>query len=256
MALPPDSTAVLTISALEAAAGMVSSSFIGFHILKNISKGQTISTIDKILLALSISNMVSPITLLSSIVNHVVWNEMNISSMLRYMMVLYCMSSCSWLTVCLSFFYYSKVMQFRSRYLSRLKNNIDSLTPWTILVVEVISLGGSFMNVMKDFIPGLSPWNSDVTTNITKDSSTTSSLYEVMYLSNFVLYPCMIVLTVWIMASVIMHIHRMRRNISTARTINLEVHQRVVRTLQHLVAFYVVFYLLLIIEYNISLPGV
>ncbi|XP_069841135.1 taste receptor type 2 member 39-like [Dendropsophus ebraccatus] len=248
MALKTDSLAVLAISLLEAVAGMLSSSFIVFDILRNFSKGQVISTRDKILMALSVSNLAYPIMLFTSIVCDVFSLPLNAyTDVLLYTLTLYCMSSCSWLMACLCFFYYIKVAHLRSRYLSRLKDHIDVLIPWMIVVVEVISLGGNFMELLLETV---------TSTNTTDDELSPGGFYDVMYLGNFVSYPLMIVTFTCIMASVMMHIHRMRRNLSTAGTINLEAHQGVVRTMQYLVAFYIVFFLLLVADYLINLPGV
>ncbi|KAM4023627.1 taste receptor type 2 member 129-like [Anomaloglossus baeobatrachus] len=253
MALETESMAALTVALLEAVVGIVTSSFILFVILRSIFNGQSLSTRDKILLALSFSNMASPIVLFTSVLCMVASLTLDeYTSVLEYTLVLYCMSSSSWLTLCLCFFYYIKIMHFKASYFSFLKTNIDQLVPWAILVVEVISLCAGFLNAMIELLSENSVKNTS--TNITGDNVSSKPFYEVMYVSNFVSYPLMIVTSTCIMVSVTVHIHRMRRSMSTSDTTSLDSLQRVVRTMQHLVAFYLLFFLLLLTEYWAELP--
>ncbi|KAG8546011.1 hypothetical protein GDO81_019916 [Engystomops pustulosus] len=248
-AVDADSWAALIISLLEVLAGTVTSSFILFDVLRNVFKGQSLSTKDKILLALSISNVASPIILFIYIVSDILWLSLDeILYIFFYSLILYCMSSSSWLTLCLCFFYFIRIMGFRSGYLSMMKKNMDVLVPWTILVVELVSLLTSFMNFTLEVLS----IDTSSSINTTNGHLSPAKFFEVMYVSNFASYPLIIVTTGCIMASVTIHIHRMKRNISG--TMSLVAHHRVVRTMKHLVAFYVLFYVLLLIEFKELFP--
>ncbi|XP_068103361.1 uncharacterized protein [Hyperolius riggenbachi] len=50
-----------------------------------------------------------------------------------------------WLTCILCVFHFIKIVQFSSRFLSWLKMKIDALVPWLIMVVELMTLGFSFL---------------------------------------------------------------------------------------------------------------
>ncbi|XP_040211643.1 taste receptor type 2 member 39-like [Rana temporaria] len=141
------SVVCLGVLALEAIVGLCCNAFIIFSLTFSGFKGTNIAPCNYILIALNVSTMFYTISISLNLLISMLWSSFNtshISSVLKYLN-LSSITSSSWLAAILCFFYFIKILQFQSKFLSWMKMKIDRMIPLMILFVEIVSLFESFM---------------------------------------------------------------------------------------------------------------
>ncbi|XP_018425666.1 PREDICTED: taste receptor type 2 member 8-like [Nanorana parkeri] len=161
-----------------------------------------------------------------------------------YILNMYSISSCSWLTSCLCFFYFIKIANFRSGCLAWTKMKIDSIVLWMLVVVEVLSLCGPLINsLIFVFSAETTMSSSSMINNMTESMEKTSKYLNVIFIVNIVPFIVVMITTALTIVSLNLHVRKMGKKISS--TASLEVHRRVVWTMIQLLIVYSVFYLIL-----------
>ncbi|XP_018429672.1 PREDICTED: taste receptor type 2 member 8-like [Nanorana parkeri] len=245
-----DPGAVISFSVIifEMCIGMFSGLFIVGTILKDIFKGQRMSTGDKIILSLSCSNICLLImTFTSASASYFPFNPDVYTVCTINALVFYGRTSCSWLTTCLCFFYFIKITQLKSSFLSLLKKKIDVLIPWMILVIEALCLGSSFFSEMTH-VPPQESSNISVSFLFNTLGDNSHPGRTILYVSMFVSLLISVVITARNALSLIVHICRTGKNVTPSGRTNVKV-QRVVKTMVQLLALYFFSYLISVIAY-------
>ncbi|XP_018429675.1 PREDICTED: taste receptor type 2 member 129-like [Nanorana parkeri] len=222
-----DPGAVISFSVIifEMCIGMFSGLFIVGTILKDIFKGQRMSTGDKIILSLSCSNICLLImTFTSASASYFPFNPDVYTVCTINAFVIYSRTSCSWLTTCLCFFYFIKITQLKSSFLSLLKKKIkkiDVLIPWMILVIEALCLGSSFFSEMTQVPPQQS---SNISVSFLFDTLGDNSHpgRTILYVSMFVSLLISVVITARNALSLIVHICRTGKNVTPSGRTNVK----------------------------------
>uniref|UniRef100_A0A8C5QL49 Taste receptor type 2 n=1 Tax=Leptobrachium leishanense TaxID=445787 RepID=A0A8C5QL49_9ANUR len=248
-----DHTAVtcLVVIILEAITGFLMNGFIVLVIFCNWLKGEITASVNKILVALSISNMCFAAVSLTCILISVFWPPIHhYGNVVLFWMIMFWLTSCSWLTACLSSFYFIKIVNFSSGFLSWVKVRIDSAAHWLILVSEVVSLCCMFIGFIAVAFyvvqtQGIFTNSSIIlSTNRTKAIYAILSLFQrvfvILLLFNLVPFLIMTITTFCTVGFLRMHIYRIQRSIGSSS--NLESHHGVVTTMTKLLLFYLFFY--------------
>ncbi|KAM3916053.1 taste receptor type 2 member 143-like [Leptodactylus fuscus] len=226
----------LLLVPLLAMAGVVTSSFIVFTIGKDFFRKQNIDTRHKILAALSFSNfcfsLLFPFPISVRIFSFDVYTSLND---VVHALTLYSSTSSAWLTSCLCFFYFIKIADFRSRCLSLMKMKIDPIMTWAVLVVEGLCLCGSLLKTMV-FSPTV-----DISTNNSGPETFSWSFFLVLYISNLVSFLVVMVSMAFAIMSLRQHIQHIATHMGTSASVHLDAHRGAVRTLRHLMGFYLLF---------------
>ncbi|XP_040211664.1 taste receptor type 2 member 40-like [Rana temporaria] len=247
--MDPGAGIVFTLIILEVCIGIFASLHIVFTILKDVFKGQSMRTGDKIIFSLSCSNICVSAMVFTLTSASYFSLKLDIYIMVTInALVFYGMTSCSWLTTCLCFFYFIKITQLKSSILSLLRKKIEVLIPWMILVIEAVCLGGSFLSEMTNVPPQESAnVSSAYSFNILEDISHPGR--TISYIGAFVSLLISVVITAQTAMSLILHICRKGRNVTpSGSTADMKV-QRVVETMVQLLAFYFLLYFLVIAAY-------
>ncbi|XP_040211642.1 taste receptor type 2 member 10-like [Rana temporaria] len=209
-------------------------------------KGTNSSPCNYLLIALNVSTMCYTISLTSNLLLYVFWPSLNVtyaSSVLTYLTIISITSS-SWLTAAMCFFYFIKILQFQSRFLSWMKMKIDRMIPLLIIFVEIVSLLESFMAA---YI-----FNQDFPKNSTIAATDLTSEYQHIRLKfmNVILpvtsppFLIAILTTAASAVSLKLHSHRMKANTGHA---NGKDYQGAVQTMACLVVLYALIGLVIII---------
>ncbi|XP_077305982.1 taste receptor type 2 member 9-like [Lithobates pipiens] len=143
----PDSVVCLGVLALEATVGLCSNAFIIFSLTFSGFKRTNIAPCNYILIALNVSTMCYTISMFLNVLVYLYGPSFNftyVSSVLSYLTIISITSS-SWLTADLCLFYFIKILQIQSRFLTWMKMKIDRMIPLLILIVEILSLLESFI---------------------------------------------------------------------------------------------------------------
>ncbi|XP_077305964.1 taste receptor type 2 member 143-like [Lithobates pipiens] len=177
---------------------------------------------------------------------YVFWPSFDVtyaSNALNYLTIISIISS-SWLTAALCFFYFTKILQFQSRFLSWMKMKIDRMIPLLILFVEIFSLLESFM---AGYIFSLG-----FPKNLTIAAADMTSEYQKIRLKfmNLILavtFPPFLIAILTTAASAMslkLHSHRMKANMGHT---NGKDYQSAVQTMACLVVLYALLGLVMII---------
>ncbi|XP_063789051.1 taste receptor type 2 member 39-like [Pseudophryne corroboree] len=248
-------TCVIIIT-LEAIIGITITAFIIVLICFWYFRGQSISPSNKIVMALSISNIIFTVISFTNILilcfrPMAFLNTSNTPSI--FSLSMFCITSSSWLTACLCFFYFMKIKNFSSQFLSRLKMNISTAVPWMILVAELVSLFTAAMNMLQfGQSEGYPSTNTSLllSANMKSSSGTFPGNLYISFLGSFL--PFLISVgtissTVW---SLKLHSRRMELNKgTTSGSRNINAYEGPIRIMIHLLFFYGMFYTILFLFY-------
>ncbi|XP_075687755.1 taste receptor type 2 member 113-like [Rhinoderma darwinii] len=237
---------------LQTFAGISFNIFILIHIFLDFLQYCSVSPRNKILAALCVSGLCYTImtstNLLLGILLSPTTSPVYILCIM-FVFTMYSISSCSWLTACLCFFYFIKILHIKSHLLVQLKLNIKTVVPWLILGVEMISLCGSLVNVLI-FIPP-QEHNHNVS-NVNDSAGMTeeiSKYLNIIYMVNVVPFLIVMVTAVSTAASLILHLRKMGRRLETSGHTGLAAHHRAVKTMLALLCLYSTFYIVLFIRF-------
>ncbi|OCT61875.1 hypothetical protein XELAEV_18047905mg [Xenopus laevis] len=141
----------LCIPILATIVGASTNAYITFVILLDYFKTKILSTSNKILVALSLSNVYFSLILSVYSLFNFVWPQLYAEPYVKsciLALLVYGGSSCAWNTTCLCIFYFVKIINFSSKLLSSFKMKINIIVPWFILFSEMVSLGCSFFTLL------------------------------------------------------------------------------------------------------------
>ncbi|XP_040211662.1 taste receptor type 2 member 9-like [Rana temporaria] len=231
------SVVCLGVIALEAIVGLCSNAFIIFSLTFSGFRRTNIAPCNYILIALNVSTMCYTISISLNLLVYLYGPSFNFtyaSSVLNYLTIISITSS-SWLTADLCLFYFIKILNFQSRFLSWMKMKIDRMIPLLILIVEILSLLESFI---ASYI-----FNQDLPKNSTIAVTEVTSEHYRMRLKFMSIVMTMtsppfliaILTTTASAVSLKLHSHRMEAN--TGHT-NGKDYQGAVQTMACLVVFY------------------
>uniref|UniRef100_A0A8C5QKV9 Taste receptor type 2 n=1 Tax=Leptobrachium leishanense TaxID=445787 RepID=A0A8C5QKV9_9ANUR len=236
--MDPTAVTCLFVIILEAIAGFFMNGFIVLVIFCNWLKEGITASVNKILVALSISNMCFAAMSLASL----------LIAFISLIVSLYSITSCSWLTACLCFFHFIKIVHFTGGFLARVKVQIDALVPRLILVAEVVSLCSGFIAALICVAQNQRIFtNTSVvfTANRRNVIDILLSLFQrvfvVILIFNLVPFFIMTITTFCTIGFLKMHIYRIQRSIGSSS--NLKTHQSAASTMTKFLLFYLVFYL-------------
>ncbi|XP_071977917.1 taste receptor type 2 member 39-like [Engystomops pustulosus] len=109
---------------------------------------KSLSPLSRILISLNVSNgfltIFTALYLFTSLLSPSMYNVQSLSYFFSFM-ALSSITSSSWLTAALCFFYFIKIGPSPPGFLMNVKNRIDAFTWRLILLVEVVAVGGSFL---------------------------------------------------------------------------------------------------------------
>ncbi|XP_040211644.1 taste receptor type 2 member 40-like [Rana temporaria] len=225
------------VLALEAIVGLCCNAFVILSLTFSGFKGTNRAPCNYILIALNVSTMFYTISLSVNLLINMFWPSFNaifITSVLNYLNFI-SITSGSWLTAVLCFFYYIKILQFQSRFLSWMKMKIDRMIPWFILIVEIVCLLESFT---ASYI-----FNQDLPKNSTIAATEVTSEYQKLRLKFMIVVlavtapPILIAIMATAASAVSLKLHSHRMEANTGHT-NGKDYQSAVQTMACLVVFY------------------
>ncbi|XP_063285678.1 taste receptor type 2 member 39-like [Pelobates fuscus] len=234
---------IISVLVLETSVGIFLNGFIWFVNFMDFMKNTNISSNNKILLALSVANMVNVICSISGIFLHGS-NSVYYYFIFSYVLM-FSFASSSWLTACLCFLYFIKIINFRVGFLAQIKLQIDVKVPWLIVVVEVVSFCTSFLFLLA--------FNDDEdqelfnnTSNILSANPTSGRIISVskyliiIFVNNCTPFLIITITTFCTIGFLRLHVRSMKK--SDGNT-NLESHQTAAKTMRRFLLFYLIFYL-------------
>lgn len=230
---------------LETVVGVMSSIFIVIVISLEFIKHHRVISSNKLIIPLCFSAVFFSVMLATNTIIGVFLPEQRHLAYVIcfYVMNMYSISSCSWLTSCLCFFYFVKIANVWSGCLAWTKRKIDSIVLWMLVVVEAVSLCGPLLNsLILVLSPNHTMNRSSVITDMTESKVRQSTSLNIMYITNIVPFVVMMITVLLTIVSLNLHIRKMGKNISSNGS--LEVHRRAVRTMMQLLILYSAFYLI------------
>ncbi|KAE8578515.1 hypothetical protein XENTR_v10023613, partial [Xenopus tropicalis] len=227
--------------------GAFTNAYISFVILLDYFKTQTMSTSNKILLALSLSNVFLSLILFVSAVS-VFWPEIYADYYVKaYIFALLLFGICSsvWNTTCLCVFYFLKIINFGSGILAFFKIKINVMVPWFIFFSEALSLGCSFITLLPSVNSPGSSSNTSLVYSLNSTSVDIASIpgfMKVTFIVAFVPLLIMLVTTFSTMGSLYLHSRRME---NTGTSSSVAPHRSAVFMMAWLLLLYAVVFVAL-----------
>ncbi|XP_077305983.1 taste receptor type 2 member 40-like [Lithobates pipiens] len=211
--------------------------------VRNALKGQIRNTADKTTLSLSFSNVCCGVALIIRFLKNIFpsyWDDL--VELIAAELAEYGLNSSARLSSWLSFFYFIHIVQSRWRSLSSLKEKMDVLIPWVVLLVELVPLSYGFINFMADVFTQISPPGSNLTSFHTTEMYPQNSKLEILkYVKSFGSLMTAILFIAGILVSLKLHLHNMSKTLGSSA--NGEP-QRVVRTMTYLLVFYILLFVI------------
>ncbi|XP_040211667.1 taste receptor type 2 member 39-like [Rana temporaria] len=140
---------IFIILVLEMSIGALLNVFIVFAVYRDFIKAKKLSGSYKILLSLAVSNvsfsMVMSAGLLDYFCSFRIFSNVN-AAYIYFYLLLFTTSLCVWFTASLAFFYFIKISNFESGFLSWVKKHITSVIPWMLLGDLLVSLVNSLLS--------------------------------------------------------------------------------------------------------------
>ncbi|KAG8433583.1 hypothetical protein GDO86_017771 [Hymenochirus boettgeri] len=236
---------------LEHIVGSFMNSYVVFVLLLDYFKRRKMSTIDKILVALSISNIyfacIMCVNLLTSTLWVQIYSNLHIKQII-FVLTMDAIVSSTWLTACLCVFYFMKIKTFSSGLLVWMKMKISTIIPWFLLFSEVISLGCSFLTMLPSVIGQRPLDNTSFVYSVNKTSEASGANYGFMTIAFFsVCVPLLTIIgtTVSTVFSLYLHSRRMEKNMGSSN--NVAAHRSVVWMMTHLLFLYIIIYLVMFV---------
>ncbi|XP_063309053.1 taste receptor type 2 member 41-like [Pelobates fuscus] len=162
-------------------------------------------------------------------------------------MLMFTYTSTYWLTACLCFLYFIKIINFRVGFMARIKLQIDVKVPWLIVVVEVVSFCTSFLFLLA-FPDGEDQGVSKNTSNILSANPTSGRNMDIsMYFYIVLFNTCppfliMIITTFCTIGFLRLHVRTMKKTDGKFGNTNQESHQTAANTMIRFLVFYLMFY--------------
>ncbi|XP_075687760.1 taste receptor type 2 member 39-like [Rhinoderma darwinii] len=237
---------------LEIVIGLFSNTFIVSVIFYDFHKQKYMSSSNKILVCLGLSNVRYGLLISAGLLDEFIGlgatSTFYVSSM-YIIFLLYSISSCAWLTAGLSAFYFIKVSQ--ARFVSWVKFRISHIAPWMLVVLEVVSLISGFFSSLLLISPRSSSRNitdsppslmMGLKDNMSGLINAALALISVPFMIEQISTTCI----VWTLKR---HSQKMERRIETVDNGRLTSYEQVVGRMTHFMLFYGIFYTLTLVLY-------
>ncbi|XP_068103365.1 taste receptor type 2 member 8-like [Hyperolius riggenbachi] len=243
---------------LESFIGIVTNSFIIFMILFSYFKYHKVSSTDKIIVGLSISNTFFACIAYVDIMIYYFWPVVFVTSNIVpavFTCIMFNLTTSSWLTASLSFFYFVKIKNYSLSFFSWLRNNINSLVPWMILTSVGLAFLSAFLNIIQFTLMDRDSQNL-MTIHVGNTSwsfHSTGVFPENLYIS-FIscIVPFMISVMATGSATWSLNLHRLkmlRKNTVLSSNGNMQKYSYTIRIMIRLVIFYGFFYTIMFLFY-------
>ncbi|KAM4023618.1 taste receptor type 2 member 40-like [Anomaloglossus baeobatrachus] len=242
----------ITVVIFEVGAGVLTSIYVIIIILLDFHKKKNMRTGNKIRIALGLSNVCFSIITTANVFSGFYWPMIprkTHSTDILYPLTMYCISSCSWFSAALSFFYFVKIVNVGNRWLAWAKTNISSIVSWVILVAGLVSFG-SFFTVFFLIVPPASANNASVSS---------FSAFAVRELRRRFIYivivvtflPLVTVLVTTISTAIVLKRHtlKMEQNMRPSGNIQLGTYGSAVFRMFRLLFFFALFYFVMLLFY-------
>ncbi|KAG8433584.1 hypothetical protein GDO86_017772 [Hymenochirus boettgeri] len=233
---------VIVVPILESTVGSITNAYIVFTLLMDYLKKRKMSTIDKILIALSLSNIFFACACSVNLIWTFIYEDFYTHCIILAF-TMYAIVSSSWLTACLCVFYFIKIKTFSSGLLVRIKMKISTIIPWFLLFSEVISLGFTFLTRLPSVLIQRPLFNTSFVYSANTTSSASGmnfSFMSIVFFSVCIPFITMIGTTMSTVRSLYLHSRRMEKNVGTSN--NLVAHRSAVWMMTHLLLLYIILY--------------
>ncbi|XP_069841118.1 taste receptor type 2 member 2-like [Dendropsophus ebraccatus] len=252
----PLSLMFIVILTLETIYGVSTNFFIIFFIYSFYINGLDKSVSNKIILVLSVSNVlyacVSYINILFFYFDPIVFLKTSITPAV-FVFAMFIITSSSWLTACLCVFYFMKIKTFRSGFLLRLKTKVSSTIPWMILMSELVSVVTATMNILEFIENDNTPKNISLVQLAMMTASSNGIFANNLYISfvcscvPFLISVVATGATVW---SLNKHSKKMeKKHTKTSTGFNVKAYENTIKNMIRLLIFYAIFYVTLFLFY-------
>ncbi|KAM4024047.1 taste receptor type 2 member 8-like [Anomaloglossus baeobatrachus] len=244
----------IAILSLETIYGVSTNAFIISLLSYYYVHGLDRSVSNVIILALSVSNVlyacVSYVNVLLLYCNPLVFLKTLITPSV-YVFASFMITSSSWLTACLCFFYFMKIQTFRSGFLSWIKMKVNIAIPWMILMAELLSVVTASLHILEILEHSESPKNI-LLVQLAKMKASSNGVFPNNLYISFVssCFPFLISVvtttaTVW---SLNKHSKKMEKK-QTKSSVSVKAYENTILNMIRLLIFYGIFYVTLFLFY-------
>ncbi|XP_056392746.1 taste receptor type 2 member 9-like [Hyla sarda] len=242
----PIPEAVLAVLLLEAIIDLSCSIFTIICLSVTGTKRKKIPMVNRILMAVSVSNMCLTFIMSTNLLIPNVWPHLNNVTYYIYMiyyMTMYCVTSMSWLTCTLSIFYFLKIIPSQPGILTKLKNRTSTITGGFLLTAEVLSLGGGFLSILISQENSIENNSTESRAEKMKDPIREKVTFNELALSLNCLPIFLTIVTTTVSASLLKYYNdQMRKNIENINN-NVKDYQSAVLTMTGLLMLYTLTFL-------------
>ncbi|OCT61873.1 hypothetical protein XELAEV_18047904mg [Xenopus laevis] len=207
---------------LEAIAGTFTNVFTVTILLLGYFKKQNMGDSDKILLALSITSIYSPLVSSAAFFISFMWppiyNEMYAMFGI-FMLTIFGTISMFWLTACLCVFYFIKIVNFSSGILLWAKIKISTFVPWLIFFSELVSLCWTFFTMLPLVTEEQSSANISSFYSVNTTSATNATVFELICTAVSLPLLTIITITLSTTGSLYLHRRRMEKNMGASSSL-------------------------------------
>ncbi|XP_040211698.1 taste receptor type 2 member 4-like [Rana temporaria] len=254
MAITADWT-FFPITILESVIGTFTNIFIIFRIFLTYWKHQHVSGCEKIIAALSVSNLGYTYAMFTNILVFTIWPDLlSIAQVYDSLFVFtfFIVITSAWLTASLCFYYYVKINHFSSDLLSRLKPKINSLASWMIVLSVLLSLLCSSLNLLQIIVKEdtqsvISTFGN--TSQVSTSLLTSDTKLYIAFVSSFIPFFISVFTTASTAWSLHLHKLKMAKNRTASTNGNVRKYEGAVKIMVCLLAFYALIYVTLCLFY-------
>ncbi|XP_063788997.1 taste receptor type 2 member 119-like [Pseudophryne corroboree] len=161
---------------------------------------------------------------------------------------LYIITSSVWLTASLSFFYFAKIVDIRSRVLAWVKKKIGAVVRGMILMAEIVSLCESFLSLLISTHQPAQQNSSLSAANVTSETNEPSlSFMNIVLILNTPPALVAVIATASSAGYLKLYDRQMKRNMAANVNMNIKDYQSAVHTMVYLIAFYTLLIIVMVI---------
>ncbi|KAE8578520.1 hypothetical protein XENTR_v10023618 [Xenopus tropicalis] len=236
---------------LEVIIGTLTNAFIVVVLLLGYFKKQTMNESDKILIALSITNICSSLVSSAAIMILFMWpwiySHSN-ATFCIFSLTIFGTISMVWLTACLCVFYFVKILNFSSGILLWAKMKISNFVPWLIFFSELVSLCWTFFTMLPLVTKEQSSGNISSLHSVNATSDTNTIIFELICTA--VSLPLMIIIITTFSTTGSLYLHRRRMEKNLGASSSLKAHQSVVWMMIRLLLLYTLVFVVQILHFS------
>ncbi|XP_056392735.1 taste receptor type 2 member 39-like [Hyla sarda] len=224
---------------LETSVGVLVSVYVIIIILLDFYKKKNMRTGNKIRIALSLSNVCFSIITSANTFSGFYWSATTLTTSANYILypfTMFCISSCSWLSASLSFFYFIKIVNVKTKCFIWVKTNISSIVSWVILLAEIVSFG-SFICVFFLIVP--QPISSNTSVSSYSAVAVSDHRSRFIYMIIVVTFlPLLTVLVTTITTAMVLTQHRQKMEQNMGPSVRLETYNSSIYRMLRLLFFF------------------